>query len=185
MPYVSCPTCSERGKIPPNLVGARIKCRKCGLSFTVAAPAAKGAAVGSASAVSSGSSTSGPTAVAEPLQGGIEVEGLDASSWALPTETVALLKTDGASGAAAEPSARAESGSAFVAAEPGQSGGREYKLLTSRDKMFDGRFDLVRLEEALNQYARQGWTAKSMMIPHLKGYTGAMEEVICVLLERG
>jgi hypothetical protein len=51
--------------------------------------------------------------------------------------------------------------------------------------MFDGRFDLARLEEALNHYARQGWTAKSMMIPHLKGYTGAMEEVICVLLERG
>jgi Domain of unknown function (DUF4177) len=184
MPYVTCPTCSERGKIPPNLVGARIKCRKCGLSFTVSAPAAKGAAGPSASAMSSGSAT-GPTAVAEPLQGGIEVEGLDASSWALPTETVALLKTDGVTAAAAEPNARAEPVSAFVAAEAGQSGGREYKVLSSRDKMFDGRFDLVRLEEALNHYARQGWTAKSMMIPHLKGYTGAMEEVICVLLERG
>ena len=46
MPYVTCPTCGERGKIPPNLVGARIKCRKCGLSFMVAAPAAKAAGTG-------------------------------------------------------------------------------------------------------------------------------------------
>src|SRR5262245_16041463 len=90
MPYVTCPTCGERGKIPPNLVGARIKCRKCGLGFTVSPPAAKGAPGASASAVSPGSG-SGPTAVAEPLQGGIEVEGLDASSWALPTETISLL----------------------------------------------------------------------------------------------
>jgi Domain of unknown function (DUF4177) len=184
MPYVTCPTCGERGKIPPNLVGARIKCRKCGLGFTVAAPAAKGAPAASASATSSTAAT-GPTAVAEPLQGGIEVEGLDASSWALPTETAAMLKTDGLSVAAPEPSARAEAGSPFVAAEPGQSGGREYKLLTSRDKIFDGKFDFARMEDALNHYARQGWTAKSMMIPHMKGYTGAIEEVICVLLERG
>ena len=42
MPYVTCPTCGERGKIPPNLVGARIKCRKCGLSFMVAAAGRQG-----------------------------------------------------------------------------------------------------------------------------------------------
>ena len=39
MPYVTCPTCGERGKIPSNLIGARIKCRKCGLSFQVSPPA--------------------------------------------------------------------------------------------------------------------------------------------------
>jgi Domain of unknown function (DUF4177) len=62
--------------------------------------------------------------------------------------------------------------------------GREYKLLTSRDKVFDGKFDLARMEEALNHFGRLGWVAKSMVIPHLKGYTGALEEVIVVLLER-
>jgi len=40
------------------------------------------------------------------------------------------------------------------------------------------------LEEALNHFARQGWIAKSISIPHFKGYTGAMEEVFVVLLER-
>ena len=184
MPYVTCPTCGERGKIPPSLVGARIKCRKCGLSFMVSAPAAKGVAGSSPSAVSSGGMT-GPSAVAEPIPGGIEVEGLDASSWALPTETAAIVKaSEAASVAAADPVSRGEGGSAFVAADPAQAATREYKLLTPRDKIFDGKFDLTRLEEALNHFARQGWTAKTMLTPHVKGFSGAMEEVIIVLLER-
>jgi hypothetical protein len=184
MPNVTCPTCGERGKIPPNLVGARIKCRKCGLSFTVSPPAAKGVAGSSGSAMSSGGAT-GPTAFAEPLPGGIEVEGLDASSWALPAETAAILKaSEAASVATAEPVSRGDGASAFVAADPAPSAAREYKLLTPRDKIFDGKFDLTRLEEALNHFARQGWTAKSMLTPHVKGFTGAMEEVIIVLLER-
>ena len=62
--------------------------------------------------------------------------------------------------------------------------GREYKLVTSRDKMFEGKFDLARLEEALNLYSRQGWVVKTILTNHLKGYTGALEEVVVVLLER-
>jgi hypothetical protein len=77
-----------------------------------------------------------------------------------------------------------EASSSFTAASSSPAAAREYKLLTSRDKAFEGRFDLPRLEEALNQYARQGWTAKAMLTPHLKGFSGALEEVIVVLLER-
>ncbi len=191
MPYVTCPTCGERGKIPPNLVGARIKCRKCGLGFQVAAPAAKSAAVASGAATSPGGG-SVPSAVAEPLQG-IEVEGLDASSWVVPTETAAILKGEAAASApaqaaapvAADQAGRAEGAPAFVAAEPGAPGVKEYKLLTSRDKIFEGKFELARLEEALNLYAKQGWTARSMLAPHVKNFTGVLEEVIVVMLERG
>jgi hypothetical protein len=187
MPYVTCPTCSERGKIPPNLVGTRIKCRKCGLSFQVSAPAAKAGATAGAPGSATGLSAV-PSAVAEPLQG-IEVEGLDASSWALPTETAALLKAEAASPTATatvDPAGRAEAGSAFIA-EPRAAApaGREYKLLTSRDKIFEGKFEFARLEEALNLFARQGWTAKSMLAPHAKNFAGVVEEVIVVLLERG
>jgi hypothetical protein len=174
MPYVTCPTCGERGKIPPNLVGARIKCRKCGLSFMVAAPAAAAKAGASAQ----GSATL-PQAVAEPLQG-IEVEGLDASSWAVPTDATTVLKTDPGH----EPSARPDAAPAFVAAEPGHFAHHEYKLLTPRDKIFDGKFDLARLEEALNHFGRQGWTVKSMSTPHVKGFSGALEELIVIVLER-
>ncbi len=60
----------------------------------------------------------------------------------------------------------------------------EYKVLTPRDKFFDGRFELSKLEEALNYYGRQGWTVKAMSTPHVKGFSGAMEECIVVLLER-
>jgi hypothetical protein len=191
MPYVTCPTCGERGKIPPNLVGARIKCRKCGLGFQVAAPAAKSAAVAGAAATSPGGG-SVPSAVAEPLHG-IEVEGLDASSWVVPTETAGILKGEAgpaapvpaAAAAAADQAGRVEGAPAFVAAEPGAAGAREYKVLTSRDKIFEGKFDLARLEEALNLYAKQGWAARSMLAPHMKNFTGVLEEVIVVLLERG
>lgn len=182
MPYVTCPTCGERGKIPSSLIGHRIKCRKCGLSFQVSPPtgkAAVGAGVGANEAAVGAAATAGPSAAVE--SHGIEVEGLDASSWALPTETATKIAVEDH----VAPAAPAESSSSFAPVSAGPGAGREYKLLTSRDKIFDGKFDLARLEEALNQLARQGWVAKTMSVPHFKGYTGAMEEVIVVLLERG
>jgi len=32
-----------------------------------------------------------------------------------------------------------------------------YKVLTQKDKFFTGKFDPMKLEEALNSYAEQGW----------------------------
>ena len=172
MPYVVCPTCGERGKITSNLIGVRIKCRKCGVSFLVSPPTAK--AVGAGAVAAAG--PVGPSATVEAH--GIEVEGLDVSSWAVPTDiapSIAAHKTE-----AEMPVAVAQ----VEAAAPIQAAGREYKLLTSRDRYFDGKFDLARMEEALNHFGRLGWVAKSMVIPHLKGYSGALEEVIVVMLER-
>jgi len=86
MPYVTCPTCGERGKIPSTLIGHRIKCRKCGLSFQVSPPSVKaavGAGLGATAPAAGAAATAGPSATVESQ--GIEVEGLDASSWALPT----------------------------------------------------------------------------------------------------
>jgi hypothetical protein len=171
MPTVTCPTCGERGKIPSSLVGSRIKCKKCGVSFTVSPPAAKaGAAV---------SAPTGPSAVAEPHEG-IEVEGLDASHWAIPTDAAFTLKADPPS----DHGKTAEAHRAVVAEKAAAAGPREYKLLTSKDKIFDNRFDLARMEEVLNQLARQGWVVKAMSTPHLKGFSGAPEETIVVMLER-
>ncbi len=182
MPYVSCPTCGERGKIPSSLIGARIKCRKCGLSFQVSPPSTKTAG---ATAASGAAAMAGPSAAVE-VQG-IEVEGLDASSWALSTEAAAVLKveSDRAAEVPQAPVAPPPPSSSFVPVSPTPAGTREYKLLTPRDKIFDGRFDLSRLEEALNHFAREGWVAKSMLTPHVKGFSGVLEETIVVLLERG
>ncbi len=182
MPYVSCPTCGERGKIPTGLIGVRIKCKQCGLSFLVAPPTTKavGAATAPAPVGAAAMAAAGPSAAVEAH--GIEVEGLDASSWALPTEAAMALKAE-TDHATHDHAPEPQAASAFVAVTP-PAGAREYKILTPRDKFFDGKFDLGRLEEALNHFSRQGWVAKSMLTPHIKGFTGALEETIVVLLER-
>jgi hypothetical protein len=168
MASVTCPNCGERGKIPSSMIGARIKCKKCGVSFTVSPAAAKAAA----------SAPAGPAAAAYE---GIEVEGLEASSWALSNDATGGLKAEIST--EGDASGKPDSASPFVQAGS-SSAPKEYKLLTPRDKIFDSRFDLNRLEEALNHFARQGWVVKAMFAPHLKGFSGALEETIVVLLER-
>ena len=37
----------------------------------------------------------------------------------------------------------------------------EYKVITERDSMFSGKFDVDDLEAALNGYAAQGWRVAS------------------------
>ena len=150
MPYVACPSCGERGKIPPTLVGSRIKCKKCGISFNVApsaakVPAAEGVAVAAGPAAGTG-------------DGGIAVDGLDASAWAVASDQppeVFKGEHDAAAPEAAAPEA-AEPAHPFEAHHA--TGVKEYKVLWSRDKLFEGKFDVPRLEEALNYFAnRDGW----------------------------
>jgi hypothetical protein len=171
MPYVACPNCAERGKIGLNLIGARIKCRKCGTSFTVSPPV---------------SSEFDPTTMwkdkAPITYDGIEVEGLDSSAWS--TGADAAVSAPQAQTATAAPDRSAESSSAFIAATPATGSVKQYKILTTKDKFFDNKFDLNRLEEALNHYAREGWVAKGISTPQVKGFTGVFAEELVVLLER-
>jgi hypothetical protein len=115
---------------------------------------------------------------------GIEVEGLDASSWTLATETGPAQKGEPTATATVEPDQRPDSAAGFVHAGSPAGAPREYKLLTSRDKFFDGKFELARLEEALNHFSRQGWIVKSVSTPHVKNFSGVLEETVVVLLER-
>jgi len=175
MLHVACPSCGERGGISAELVGTRIKCRKCGQAFRVAGPAPKVAAA--APQTAGVGAPIGPAAAASPLAAeGIVVEGLD-DAW-----TAAPAPPDGAPPAptvAAEPMPTTN-----PIAELHVGPHKEYKLLSSRDKLFEGKFDLNRMEEVINQLARQGWTAKSMCLPHVKNFQGVMQEEIVVLLER-
>ena len=61
---------------------------------------------------------------------------------------------------------------AFVPAGTSPAQPREYKLLTPKDKYFDGKFDLNRLEEALNHFGRQGWVVKAVSTPPHQGILG-------------
>ncbi len=178
MPIVACPSCGERGKIPPTLVGARIKCKKCGIAFNVApsaakTPAAEGTAVAAAQATAQ--------AAAGAADGGIAVAGLEAAEWAVATDHPPdqfKVETEADAG----PSEHAEAAHAFEAHD--STGIKEYKVLWSRDKLFEGKFDVTRLEEALNYFARQGWVVKAMSTPHLKDFGGGTKEEVVVLLER-
>ena len=175
MPYVACPSCGERGKIPPTLVGARIKCKKCGISFNVAPSAAKAPAVEGA-AVAAGQPAAMAAASAD---GGIAVDGLEASAWTVASDQPPpLLRAEGEA-------VSSESDVAHHAFEPHDATGfKEYKVLWSRDKLFEGKFDVPRLEEALNFFARQGWVVRAMSTPHLKDFGGGTKEEVVVLLER-
>src|SRR5262249_10828270 len=111
----------------------------------------------------------------------IAVEGLDETSW---TGTAVVH---------AEPDHEPdrphdESTAAFTAApaepHPVAAAVKEYKVLTSKDKFFDNKFDLSRLEDALNHYARKGWVVRSMATTQVAGFGGGMKEELVVLLER-
>ena len=176
MPFVACPSCGERGKIPPTLVGSRIKCKKCGISFNVA-PAAAKVPVAEGTAVAAGPAAAQTSGTAD---GGIAVDGLEASAWAVAGDQPPdLLRAE----AEAVPAESAEvAHHAFEAHE--STGFKEYKVLWSRDKLFEGKFDVPRLEEALNYFARQGWVVKAMSTPHLKDFGGGTKEEVVILLER-
>jgi hypothetical protein len=170
MPTVTCPTCGEKGKIAPDLIGARIKCKKCGNTFLVSPPAAK--AVAAAASATSAAAAQTPE--------GIQVEGLDASTWSLSTETGVTIQAE----ARPDPGPGQHDSSAHGEESSAPREVPQYKLLTSKDKCFEGKFDLTRLEDAINQHAKQGWTVKAMTLPHVKGYGGVIEETVVVLLER-
>jgi hypothetical protein len=173
--YVACPSCGERGKIPPTLVGARIKCRKCGLSFNVSPPTPKAIDAAAASVPAVSETTGTPHA-------GIVVEGLDPAAWSITGDQCGEEKAEREHDLENVQGERTEASPEFV--PPESVGAKEYKLLTSKDKIFDGKFDLGRLEEALNYYARQGWVVRAMSTPRVKGFGGGMVEEIVVLLER-
>lgn len=162
---MTCPSCQESGKVPDTFVGQRIKCKKCGGTFLVTEHGATAAVPARPGAV-------------HKVADGIEVDGLDANAWT-------------AGGGAVPETKELPSGDAHVSAPhavphagPRPNGTKEYKLLTPRDKCFEGKFSLERLEEALNSFALQGWAVKSMVTPHVVGFSGTAKEELVVLLER-
>jgi Domain of unknown function (DUF4177) len=173
MPFVTCPSCGEKGKVPSQLVGVRIKCKKCNNSFLVTPPAPKPAAVVAAAA------TPGAAAAAAPRGDTIEVDGLDESSWSVSPVVTAEHDPDHEH----HEHEHDEASSAFAAHPEGHTQKR-YKILTSKDKFFGNTFDLARLEDALNHYASQGWVVRSMATPHIAGFSGGAKEELVILLER-
>ena len=57
----------------------------------------------------------------------------------------------------------------------------QYKVLSQKDKWFSGKFDPLKLEEALNAYAQQGWKVIACATADIPGFTGQRQEFITVL----
>jgi hypothetical protein len=57
-------------------------------------------------------------------------------------------------------------------------------VLTPKDKVFTGKFDAERLEEALNAYAQEGWRVIAAVAGSIHGVTSATREELVVILER-
>lgn len=169
MPSVVCPTCGEKGRIPSQFIGIRIKCKMCGNSFLVTPP------VGSSKP---------PAADAAPISG-IHVEGLDPAVWSANPQTPAVAAAEHHDAEHEHDHEHDHAESAFTASHHADAHGRkEYKLLTPKDPCFEGKFDLPRLEAALNHFARQGWVVRSMVTPQVATFSGGTREELVVLLER-
>lgn len=175
MPMLTCPSCKESGRVPDKFVGVRIKCKRCNSSLLVTPHGAE--------LITPGGPSHARTPPPAPPSG-IQVDGLDPAAWSTMGDTPALGPGDSALASTDEMPSSDETAvpkAGLVAHPPGT---KEYKLLTQKDKWFEGKFDLARLEEAINAYARQGWVVKSMATPQVAGFTGGMREEIVVLLER-
>lgn len=177
MPMLTCPSCKKSDRVPDKFIGARLKCKACGTSILVTAQGAEAAAATTPAAAAA-------KAVAARAPSGIEVEGLDSTAWSTvsepPVTTAAEPVDPNHEVHELEQSSLRDSTSDAGHAE----GSKEYKILTQKDKWFNGKFDLARLEEALNAYAQHGWVVKSMATPHIAGFSGGPREELVILLER-
>jgi Domain of unknown function (DUF4177) len=177
MMFVICPSCGEKGGLPNHLIGKKIRCQKCGKSFLAAAPTAESLVSGAAlNLIAVAGKSSGDS---------IDVDGLDASTW---TATAVVAEKPVVAEVPVHEEAHHEPAPVFTAshheAEHSDAPVKQYKVLTQKDKWFEGKFDLAKLEEALNHYAHQGWVVRAMSTPHVMGFTGVSKEEIVVLLER-
>ena len=182
---ISCPSCGEKGNLPNQLLGKRIKCQKCGKGFlagssTAETPASAKAVVGSVQAEA-------------PAGDAIDIVGLDNWAWSAPALETTVAEPPSAFSPQQhhEPDhepMHEEATAAFNAptqATPSPNVPRkEYKVLTSKDRWFEGKYELAKLEEALNHFARQGWVVRAMATPHVTGFSGGTREELVVLLER-
>ena len=57
----------------------------------------------------------------------------------------------------------------------------EYMVLTQKDRVFGGKFNPEKVQEALNAFAQQGWRLREAVTTTFPGFTGSREELVFVL----
>lgn len=60
---------------------------------------------------------------------------------------------------------------------------KQYKVLTQKDRFFDGKFDPEKLEAAMNSYAAEGWAFAGVASSDVHALGGARQEIV-IIFER-
>jgi hypothetical protein len=168
MPIVFNCTCGKPLRAKEESAGKRTKCPHCGA--IVAIPGGAGKPAGPASNPDDPQSIdlAWPTVEAHPPSTG-SVE--PPSSTSIKIDSVSSVA---AVGEAQRPSDRPKP----------SDGTLQYKVLGAKDQgMATGKFNPLKLEEALNEHARQGWAVKSAATIPIVSHSGTHYEVV-VILER-
>jgi hypothetical protein len=59
----------------------------------------------------------------------------------------------------------------------------QYKVMTQKDRLFGGKFNPERVEQALNSMAAEGWRVNSIATATFPSLGGGREELV-ILMER-
>jgi hypothetical protein len=183
---VNCPSCGAKRTLPEIYRDHSVTCPKCGVRFL--ANALESGSTESVAILTDAGAVSGRVEATEEPSTTLIVPSAQSLPPRLPDEPPSMLGTltadtgrlrvdrSGVSQSGATPN----SGSPTSAAAPTK---REYKVLTRQNLWFSGNFDPKGFEEALNTFAKQGWTLKSTMVVTIPAVEGPTEEVV-VILER-
>jgi hypothetical protein len=60
----------------------------------------------------------------------------------------------------------------------------QYKVLTQKDRLFGGKFEPLKIEQALNAYAAEGWHVASTATASFPALLSGNREELIVILER-
>jgi hypothetical protein len=60
---------------------------------------------------------------------------------------------------------------------------KEYMVLTQKDRVFGGKFNPEKVQQALNDFAAEGWTLQEVCTTTFPGFTGSREELVMFLVK--
>ena len=58
---------------------------------------------------------------------------------------------------------------------------KKYKVMTQKDRMFGGKFNPEKVEEALNSLGQEGWELKGVATAEFQSLTGGRQELVIFL----
>lgn len=168
-------TCGKPLRAKEESAGKRTKCPHCGALVTI-----PGGGAVKAGAAAAGGGANDPLAIdlAWPtIEAGSAVN--------LPAADVGggstLVKLDPVSPGVGSPGPHDD---ARAADRPRPADGtHQYKVLSGKDQGMTGKFNALKLEEALNDHARHGWSVKAAATIGITSHSGTHDELI-VILER-